>query len=141
VFSDQRALCAALVAVVAIFPSGCSRQELVRKFASAQAQAVAKEYIDELLAGDFAKIEADADPRIRNPALPATRVADTLAAEPQRGSIPKELRALGLNEYRQVFFKPYRIVYRIHDEQVVIYLITDGRRNMQTLLSRRLLRG
>jgi toxin ParE1/3/4 len=68
-------------------------------------------------------------------------VADTLAAEPQRGSIPKELRALGLNEYRQVFFKPYRIVYRIHDEQVVIYLITDGRRNMQTLLSRRLLRG
>lgn len=68
-------------------------------------------------------------------------VADTLAAEPQRGSIPKELRALGLNEYRQVFFNPYRIVYRIHDEQVVIYLITDGRRNMQTLLSRRLLRG
>jgi toxin ParE1/3/4 len=48
---------------------------------------------------------------------------------------------LGIKEYRQAFFKPYRIIYRVIDEQVVVYVIADGRRDMQTLLSRRLLGG
>lgn len=67
--------------------------------------------------------------------------ASTLAEDPSRGSTPKELRSLGLGEYRQIFFKPYRVLYRVLDERVVIYLIADGRRNMQSLLSRRLLRS
>jgi hypothetical protein len=50
-----------------------------------------------------------------------------------------ELRLLGIKEYRQAFFKPYRIIYRVIGEQVVVYVIADGRRDMQTLLSRRLL--
>lgn len=64
-----------------------------------------------------------------------------LAMFPERGSQPKELRAIGIQEYRQVFFKPYRIIYRVLDSQVVVYLIADGRRDMQSLLSRRLLGG
>lgn len=66
-------------------------------------------------------------------------VADSLAAYPERGSIPKELRSLGMAEYRQVFFKPYRLIYRVHTNQVVIYLIADGRRDMQSLLAQRML--
>ncbi|MGB6486532.1 MAG: type II toxin-antitoxin system RelE/ParE family toxin [Steroidobacteraceae bacterium] len=66
-------------------------------------------------------------------------LADTLTDDPLRGSIPKELRPLGLNEYRQAFFKPYRVIYRVIGGQVVIYLIVDGRRDMQTLLSLRLI--
>ena len=58
---------------------------------------------------------------------------------PERGSYPRELLNLGIKEYREVFFKPYRIVYRVQDKRVYIYLIADGRRDMQTLLSRRLL--
>ena len=65
--------------------------------------------------------------------------AEDLAALADRGSVPKELRALGIQEYRQVFFKPYRVVHRVVDRQVVIYVIADGRRDMQSLLSRRLL--
>lgn len=68
-------------------------------------------------------------------------IADNLAAEPTRGSQPKELRALGDREYRQVFFKPYRLIYRVVGQQVVVYLIVDGRRDMQSLLARRLLGG
>ena len=68
-------------------------------------------------------------------------VASTLAADPSRGSTPKELRSLGLGEYHQVFSKPYRVIYRVFDERVIIYLIADGRRDMQSLLSRRLLRS
>lgn len=65
-------------------------------------------------------------------------VSKTLAIFPERGAHPKELLALGIREYRQTFFKPYRVIYRGMGKQVVIYLITDGRRDMQTLLSRRL---
>jgi toxin ParE1/3/4 len=65
--------------------------------------------------------------------------AQGLASFPQRGSHPRELLALGIREYRQTFFKPYRLIYRVIDRQVVVYLIADGRRNMQSLLARRLL--
>lgn len=65
--------------------------------------------------------------------------AKTLSTYPDRGPCPPELRPLGLSEYHQVFFKPYRLVYRVHGQRVVIYLVADGRRDMQSLLARRLL--
>jgi toxin ParE1/3/4 len=65
--------------------------------------------------------------------------ADHLAAFPERGSRPKELQALGIREYRQTFFKPYRLIYRVIGKQVFVYVIADGRRDMQSLLERRLL--
>ncbi len=63
----------------------------------------------------------------------------SLSKSPQRGVYPKELLALGIREYREIFFKPYRIIYRIIEKNVYILLIVDGRRYMQTLLQRRLL--
>ena len=66
-------------------------------------------------------------------------VAESLAAFPERGSHPQELLAVGIREYRQLFFKPYRLIYRVIGKQVIIYVITDGRRDMQSLLLRRLL--
>jgi toxin ParE1/3/4 len=66
---------------------------------------------------------------------------DDLAKFPERGNFPKELAAIGVQEYLQAFFKPYRVVYRIIARQVYIYLIADGRRDMQALLARRLLGG
>lgn len=64
-----------------------------------------------------------------------------LATSPDRGAHPRELLALGIRDYRQVVFKPYRIIYRRVGEKVVIYLVADGRRDMGTLLARRLLTG
>lgn len=66
-------------------------------------------------------------------------VVEGLARFPERGSYPKELAALGIREYRQTRFKPYRVIYRVIGRQVVIYLIIDGRRDMQSLLTSRLL--
>jgi toxin ParE1/3/4 len=65
--------------------------------------------------------------------------ARSLAMAPQRGSHPRELEVLGIREYRQVFFKPYRLIYRVVRKQVFISVIADGRRDMRTLLARRLL--
>ena len=67
------------------------------------------------------------------------KVTGDLATFPERGSHPRELLALGIHDYRQVFFKPYRLIYRIIRTEVVVYLIADGRRDMQTLLAQRLL--
>jgi toxin ParE1/3/4 len=66
-------------------------------------------------------------------------VVEGLARFPERGSCPRELAALGIKEYRQPAFKPYRAIYRVLGSQVVVYLIVDGRRDMQTVLARRLL--
>ena len=63
----------------------------------------------------------------------------SLVDHPQRGSFPAELLDLGIKEYREVFFKPYRIIYRVNGDSVYVLLIADGRRDMRALLERRLL--
>jgi toxin ParE1/3/4 len=68
-------------------------------------------------------------------------VVDSLSRFPERDTFPRELIELGIKEYRQVLFKPYRVIYRIMGNQVFIYLIIDGRRDMQSNLARRLLGG
>ena len=68
-------------------------------------------------------------------------LTDSLATAPERGQPPRELAAVGIREFQQVFFKPHRVIYRQIDQQVVIYVIADGRRDMQSLLARRLLAG
>jgi len=68
-------------------------------------------------------------------------VVDSLSKFPERDSYPKELVGLGIKEYRQTFFKPYRMIYRVAGSQVIVYLIADWRRDMQSVLARRLLGG
>ena len=63
----------------------------------------------------------------------------TLSEFPERGAYPKELLTPGIREYREIFFKPYRIIYRVMDNIAYVLLIVDGRRDMQSLLQRRLL--
>lgn len=65
----------------------------------------------------------------------------SLSETPERGTYPKELLAIGIREYREIFFKPYRIIYRVIAENIYILLIADGRRDMQGLLQRRLLQA
>ena len=64
---------------------------------------------------------------------------DTLSRFPERGEHPRELLALGIHHYRQLHFKPWRLIYQVQGTQVIIHLIADGRRDMASLLARRLL--
>ncbi|HEY6000418.1 MAG TPA: type II toxin-antitoxin system RelE/ParE family toxin [bacterium] len=66
---------------------------------------------------------------------------ERLSETPQRGAYPRELLAMGIREYREVFFKPYRVIYKVVGGNVYVLLIADGRRDLQTLLQRRLLEG
>ena len=63
----------------------------------------------------------------------------SLSEFPERSAYPKELLDIGIKEYREIFFKPYRIIYKVRDNSVYIMLIIDGRRDLERLLQRRLL--
>ena len=65
----------------------------------------------------------------------------SLSEYPERGNYPTELLDIGIREYREIFFRPYRIIYRVMESNVYVLLIADERRDMQTLLQRRLLRA
>jgi toxin ParE1/3/4 len=67
--------------------------------------------------------------------------SEGIALRPHGGTRPKELPAELGGEIRQVYFKPYRVGYRVQEEDVVIHLVVDGRRSLETLLRRRLTRG
>lgn len=71
------------------------------------------------------------------------RTYQGLANIPDRGAYPPELLALGVRSFRQVNFKPYRIVYCVLPDtappSVAVLLIADGRRNLAALFDRRLL--
>lgn len=66
---------------------------------------------------------------------------ESLRTHPTRGVWPFELEGMGIRDYREIFFKPYRILYRVDADRVAIMLIADGRLNMSQLLMKRLLGG
>jgi len=66
------------------------------------------------------------------------RAAESIATFPERGSRPKDLLPSVNGDFRQVLFKPYCVVYEVKPTEVLIHLIADGRRNLQSLLLRRL---
>lgn len=68
-----------------------------------------------------------------------SEVVASLETAPERGTIPIELRELGIRAYRQVYFKPYRVVYQVRGQVVVVFLIADGRRDLASILAWRLL--
>ncbi len=55
------------------------------------------------------------------------------------GAYPVELKAVGIRQFRELLFKPYRIIYQVTGKSAYVMLIADGRRDLQTLLQRRLL--
>jgi len=59
---------------------------------------------------------------------------------PEKGYIPHELDRIGVQMYREIHFKPYRIIYQIIKKDVYIHCILDGRRDLMDLLRERLLR-
>lgn len=67
-------------------------------------------------------------------------VCESLAQNPERGHFLHELLPLGIKDFREIHFKPYRIIYEILGRQALVQLIVDGRRSLQSLLEQRLLR-
>jgi toxin ParE1/3/4 len=65
----------------------------------------------------------------------------SLAETPFKGHLPQELIEIGVKDYLEIHYKPYRIIYQVIGDDIYIHCILDGRRDMQTLLQERLLRS
>lgn len=63
-----------------------------------------------------------------------------LQSFPLSGSIPDEIEKFNLGQYRQVVSGMNRIIYEVRQDKIYIHIITDVRRDMMSLLTRRLLR-
>jgi toxin ParE1/3/4 len=63
-----------------------------------------------------------------------------LEALPHRGHVPPELERIGVLEYKEVFYKPDRIIYQVIKSSVYVHCVLDGRRDLQDLLQQRILR-
>ena len=59
---------------------------------------------------------------------------------PHKGHFPPELERIGITEYREIHFKLFRIIYQVSGDNVFIHCVLYGRRDLQELLERRLIR-
>jgi toxin ParE1/3/4 len=59
---------------------------------------------------------------------------------PLRGNIPTELFEIGVTEFRELHYKPYRVIYSLESTTIYVHCVLDGRRDIQTILQERLLR-
>jgi len=67
--------------------------------------------------------------------------ADSLTTAAERGRLVPELRSIGVHQYRELIERPWRIVYRIAADSVMVLAVLDGRRDLESLLLDRLLRS
>lgn len=67
------------------------------------------------------------------------KTIDKLGTYPERGRIPPELASLGSPGFREVVSKPYRLIYQVVGKAVYVMVVADGRRDMRTILEKRLL--
>ena len=67
--------------------------------------------------------------------------AATLTTHPERGRVVPELRAVGVLHYQEIIERPWRILYRVQGDRVLVLAVLDGRRNLTALLLERLVRS
>lgn len=60
---------------------------------------------------------------------------------PDRGNYPPELEHLGIRRYREIHCAPYRIVYEVMKDDVVVHCVLDARRDIHAQLLQRVVRS
>ena len=85
-------------------------------------------------------LRADGRNRADHLLVKLQETCQSLAEMPRRGHSLPELERVGVRGYREIHFKPYRIIYQIVGRKVFIHCVLDGRRNLQDILERRMLR-
>lgn len=64
--------------------------------------------------------------------------AALLVTLPNRGRIVPELLHTGISQYREFISSPWRIIYRVESQRVMVMAVLDSRRDLQVLLLNRL---
>ena len=78
-----------------------------------------------------------------NASLVFNKIKETclsLISLPDRGHTPPELERISVFNYKEIHYKPYRIIYQISEYNLYIHCVFDGRRDLQEVLENRLFR-
>lgn len=67
--------------------------------------------------------------------------AESLTTAAERGRLVPELQSIDVHQYREIVERPWRIVYRIEPNSVMVLAVLDGRRDLESLLLDRLVRS
>ena len=67
--------------------------------------------------------------------------ASSLETVPRRGRVVPELSRFGMRTWHELVVKPYRMVYRVSGDTVMVLALFDGRRDLEDVLLERLLRS
>lgn len=68
------------------------------------------------------------------------QAAQSLVTMPRRCRVVPELKAEGIEGYRELLVGPYRLMHTVRGSEVVILTAVDGRRDLGELLIERALR-
>ena len=66
------------------------------------------------------------------------KMASSLHSLPERGRVVPELQDQAILIYREIVIPPWRIIYRISDNDVYVLTVLDARRNVEDILLKRL---
>jgi toxin ParE1/3/4 len=66
--------------------------------------------------------------------------AEALRLAAERGRGVPELQVVDVFQYRELIERPWRIIYRIEPDQIIVLAVLDGRRDLGSLLLERLVR-
>jgi len=66
------------------------------------------------------------------------KTASSLYSLPERGRVVPELQDQGILIYREIVIQPWRIIYRISENDVYVLTVLDARRNVEDILLKRL---
>jgi len=69
------------------------------------------------------------------------RRAETLSDNAERGRVLPELRVVDVYQYRELIERPWRLIYRIEPDAVLIMAVLDRRRDLHSVLLERLVRA
>jgi plasmid stabilization system protein ParE len=98
---------------------------------------VAAQDLDDIIDYIAAQDGPDAAVRVYDKLKKGTQ---TLSTHPRRCRIVPELRLVGVMEYRELIVSPYRVFFRIDEQDVGIIGVLDGRRDLEETLIRRAMR-
>jgi plasmid stabilization system protein ParE len=92
------------------------------------------------LAELLAFIAVDSAPDAERVLQRIERRAAALESSPRRGRVVPELARFGMRTWRELVVRPYRMIYRIEGDTVIVLAVFDGRRDLEDLLLERLTR-
>lgn len=67
-------------------------------------------------------------------------LCDKLNSNPEKYRIIPELKEIGVNSYREIIYKPYRILFKLTEKNIYIFAVIDSRRDLEYFLFKRMIR-